>query len=554
MKAKDVRIGGSVIKSLINGVNILAEAVGSTLGPGGRNVIYKANDWPYVTKDGVTVARNIALADEFENIGVQLVKDVANRTCKDAGDGTTTATVLAASILKHGFKHIEHGVNPIDIQRGINKAVDIVINYIRDNIRREIDGDIEKIKSIATVSANWDEEIGSIVGEAVSKVGLDGAIHRDKSYMAATRLELVEGINFDRGFDGTSPYFITDTAKRNCEFENPYILLYKGTMKSFRNLIPLLEQTMKNSAELLIIADNYEPDVLSSLIANKQNGKLKVAAIKAPHFAELRMDTMNDLALIYGTEVIDEQFGTKVLAQMSLNELGRCNKTIIDAKNSSFIGINVERSVVDEHINKLKQQREGFDSGSQIYKNLSQRIAQLTGYIATIYIGGVTEVEYEEKYDRIDDALRATRSAIEEGIVPGGSYSYLKASNCEKLIKMEENKSELADSIAASIIRYAIVFPFFKMCRNAGITDLESFKPHNAIVDGPNDGVGFNIKTKKMENLWDAGVIDPFKVTRTALQNAASIAGLTLTSNVVIGDYPQTSEGPPQTPQVPSLF
>lgn len=554
MKAKDIRFGGSAIKSLINGVNILAEAVGSTLGPGGRNVIYKANGWPYVTKDGVTVARNITLDDEFENIGVQLVKDVANRTCKDAGDGTTTATVLAASILKHGFKYIEHGVNPIDIQRGINKAVDIVINYIRDNIRREIDGDIEKIKSIATVSANWDEEIGSIVGEAISKVGLDGAIHRDKSYMAATRLELVEGINFDRGFDGTSPYFITDTAKRNCEFENPYILLYKGTMKSFRNLIPLLEQAMKNSAELLIIADNYEPDVLSSLIANKQNGKLKVAAIKAPHFAELRMDTMNDLALIYGTEVIDEQFGTKVLAQLSLNELGRCNKTIIDAKGSSFIGINVERSIVEEHINKLKQQREGFDSESQIYKNLSQRIAQLTGYIATIYIGGVTEVEYGEKYDRIDDALRATRSAIEEGIVPGGSYSYLKASNCEELIKMEENKSELADSIAASIVRYSIAFPFFKMCRNAGITDLESFKPHNAIVDGPNDGVGFNIKTKKMENLWDAGVVDPFKVTRTALQNAASIAGLTLTSNVVIGDYPQISDSPPQSPQLPSLF
>lgn len=551
MKAKDVRIGGSVIKSLINGVNILAEAVGSTLGPGGRNVIYKANGWPYVTKDGVTVARNITLSDEFENIGIQLVKDVANRTCKDAGDGTSTATVLAASILKHGFKHIEHGVNPIDIQRGINKAVDIIVNYIRDNIRREIGSDLEKIKNIATVSANWDEEIGTIVGEAVSKVGLDGAIHIDKSHTSATRLDLVEGINFDRGFDGTSPYFITDSAKRNCEFENPYILLYKGTMKSFRNLIPLLEQAMKNSAELLIIADNYEPDVLSSLIANKQNGKLKVAAIKAPHFAELRMDTMNDLALMYGTEVIDEQFGTKVLAQMSLNELGRCNKTIIDAKGSSFIGVNVERSIIDEHINKLKKQREGLDSDSQIYKNLSKRIAQLTGYIATIYIGGVTEVEYEEKFDRVDDALRATRSAIEEGIVPGGSYSYLKASNCEELVKMEQDKTELGDSIGASIVRYAIGFPFFKMCRNAGINDIESFKPHATIVGGPNDGVGFNIKTKKMENLWEAGVVDPFKVTRTALQNAASIAGLTLTSNVVIGDYPQLSESPPQTP---SLF
>ena len=220
MKAKDIRLGGSAIKSIINGVNILAEAVGSTLGPGGRNVIYKSNGWPYVTKDGVTVARNIALSDEFENIGVQLVKDVANRTCKDAGDGTTTSTVLAAAILEQGFRYIEHGVNPIDIQRSINKAVNIVVDYIQHNIRKEIDNDPESIKNIATVSANWDEEIGSIVGEAVSKVGLDGGVHIDKSHAATTRLDLVEGINFDRGFDGTSPYFITDTIKRNCEFEN----------------------------------------------------------------------------------------------------------------------------------------------------------------------------------------------------------------------------------------------------------------------------------------------------------------------------------------------
>jgi chaperonin GroEL len=325
-------------------------------------------------------------------------------------------------------------------------------------------------------------------------------------------------------------------------------------MKSFRNLIPLLEQCMKNSVELLIIADNYEPDVLSSLIANKQNGKLKVACIKAPHFAELRMDTMNDLALIYGTEVIDEQFGTKVLAQLSLNELGRCKKVIIDAKGSSFIGVNADRDTIDEYIGKLKTQREGLDSESQIYKNLTKRIAQLTGYIATIYIGGVTEVEYEEKFDRVDDALRATRSAIEEGIVPGGSYSYLKASECKELIKMEEDKTNLADSIGAYIVRFAIMQPFIKMCRNAGISDIESYKQHLSITNNDNDGMGFNIKTKKKENLWEAGVVDPFKVTRTALQNAASIAGLTLTSSVVIGDYPQPPESTPQNQQVPSLF
>lgn len=554
MKAKDIKFGGSAIKSIINGVNILADAVGSTLGPGGRNVIYKVNDWPYITKDGVTVARNIALPDEFENIGVQLVKDVANRTCKDAGDGTTTSTILAAAILREGFKYIEHGINPIDIQRSINKAADIVINYIQKNIRKEIGADAEQIKNIATVSANWDTEIGDIVGTAVSKVGLYGGIQRDKSHATTTNLDLVEGINFDRGFDGTSPYFISDTIKRNCEFENPYILLYKGTLKSFRNLIPILEQTMRESAELVIIADNYEPDVLSSLIANKQSGKLKVAAIKAPHFAELRIDTMNDLAFIYGTEVIDEQFGNKTLVQLSLHDLGRCKKVIIDAKGSSFIGTNKNSEDIEKYIETLKNQCDKLDDESQLHKNITTRITQLTGHIATIYIGGITEVEYEEKYDRVDDALRATRSAIEEGIVPGGSYSYLKAANCEELLAMENDKTNIADSIGAKIIKVALLQPFVIMCRNAGIQDIEAFKSQIKIWENGNDGFGFNIKKQAIENLWESGVIDPFKVTRTALQNAASIAGLTLTSNVVIGDLPQVNADSPPQISPPSLF
>lgn len=553
MKAKDIRFGNDVIGKLINGVNVLADAVGSTLGPGGRNVIYKSNGWPYITKDGVTVARNITLIDEFENIGVQLVKDVANRTCKDAGDGTSTASVLAAAILNEGYKYIEHGVNPIDIQRSINKAVNYVIEYVKDNIRHEINNDETKIRNIATVSANWDDEIGSIVGEAVAKVGIDGAIHIDKSHSSSTRLDLVEGISFDRGFDGTSPYFISDNSKRNCEFEDPYILLYRGTMKSFRNLIPILEQCMKNNAELLIIADGFEPDVLSSLIANKQTGKLKVAAIKAPHFAELRIDTMNDLALAYGTTVIDEQFGSKTLAQLSLNDLGRCRKVIIDAKGSSFVGINVNRDIIDRYIDELKSQRSKADEDSLIYKNLSKRIAQLTGYIATIYIGGITEVEYEEKFDRVDDALRATRSALEEGIVPGGSYSYLKAAKCEGLQKMINNKDNIADSLGAKIIQNALYVPFYKMCSNAGLEQVEAYDIISDIAKADNNGIGYNVKTAKLENLWEAGVIDPFKVTRSALQNAASIASLTLTSNVVIGDYPQASESPP-TQQTPSLF
>ena len=554
MKAKDVRFGGDVIKRLINGVDILAKAVSSTLGPGGRNVIYKNNGWPYVTKDGVTVARNIVLPDEFENIGVQMVKEVANRTCKDAGDGTTTSVVLASAILKHGFKYIEHGVNPIDIQRAIDKAVQHVVNYIGKNIRKEINNDAEQIRNIATVSANWDTEIGTVVGDAIAKVGRYGAVHIDNARTSTTRLDLVEGVNFDRGFDGTSPYFITDQIKRNTEMENPYLLLYRGTMKSFRNLIPVLEQTMKQNAELLIIADNYEPDVLSSLVANKQSGKLKVAAIKAPHFSDLRLDTMNDLALAYGTTVIDEQFGDKPLAQYSLADLGRCKKIIIDAKGSSFIGINVDRSIVDAHIDKLRELRDKEDESSLLYNQLTTRIAQLTGYIATIYIGASSEIEFEEKYDRVDDAKRATRAALEEGIVPGGSYSYIKALQSEEFVAMLKDRENLADSLGAGIVAFSILQPFATLCNNAGIESSDYHSIIKEMRERELDGIGYNIKTRKMENLWESGVIDPYKVTRTALQNAASVAGLMLTSNVVLGDFPEVDNTSPPKNTVPNLF
>jgi chaperonin GroEL len=554
MKAKDIRFGSETIKRLIRGVETLANAVGSTLGPGGRNVIYKNNGWPYVTKDGVTVARNISLPDEFENIGVQMVKEVANRTCKDAGDGTSTSSILAHAILTEGFKHIEHGINPIDIQRSINHAVEVVVDYIHKNIRKDINDDASKIMEIATVSANWDYEIGDMVGKAVSKVGIDGAVHIDNSRTSVTRLDLVEGVNFDRGLDGTSPYFINDQVKRNVEFENPYILLYRGTMKSFRNLIPLLEQVMKNNAEIVIIADGYEPDVLSSLVANKQSGKIKVAAIKAPHFSDLRIDTMNDLAIAYGTEVIDEQFGNKILSQVSLADLGRCKKVIIDAKGSSFIGVNVAREIIDNHIKVLKEQRTDLDETSLLYTNLTKRIAQLTGYIATIYIGASSEIEFEEKYDRLDDALRATRSALEEGIVPGGSYSYIKAIYSPEFNSLLEDKTNGASYLGASIVKNALLRPFMTLCSNAGIWEGEIYPLIKEVADNKsNDGVGYNIKTRKLENLWDAGVIDPYKVTRTALQNAASVAGLMLTSNVVIGDF---VEEPPisQTNNPPNLF
>jgi chaperonin GroEL len=550
MAAKDIRFGSDVIKSLIKGVNTLADAVGSTLGPGGRNVIFKHNSWPYITKDGVTVARNIELRDEFENIGAQMVKDVSNRTCKDAGDGTTTATVLASAILNEGFKHIERGVNPIDIQRGINKAVKVVIDYISKNIRQDVDN-VEKIKSIATVSANWDDEIGKFIGEAVAKVGLNGAVHIKEAKTNITTLEFIEGMNFNRGFNGTSPYFITDESKLSTEMTSPYILLYKGELNSFRNLIPLLEQVMKNNAELVIIAHGYSPDVLSSLIANKQNGKIKVAAIKAPFFGDERHNTMNDMAIAYNTVYFDESFGEKPLTQLSLNELGRCDKVIIDNTSSSFFGINVERSIIDAHINKLVELKNRQDISDKDISALDERITRLNGYIATLYIGADSEIEFGEKYDRADDARRATKAAIEEGVVPGGGYAYIKALNAPEFIELCNNSENYGDTIGANIIRIALVAPFKRLFYNIGRDDYSV--AINEILSKPLDSIGYNIKTNKFENLLDAGVVDPFKVTRNALQNAASVAGLMLTSNVVIGDFPEVIS-PPSGNNPPSLF
>lgn len=549
MNAKDIRFGSDVLKQIINGINILADAVGSTLGPGGRNVIYKYNDWPYVTKDGVTVARNINLQDEFQNIGVQMIKDVANRTCEDAGDGTTTSTILAQAILNEGFKHIERGVNPIDIQRGLNKAVDIVINYIIKNIRQEIGNDSAKIKNIATVSANWDGEIGDFIGDAISKVGLNGAVHIKESKIGKTYLDLTEGINFDRGFDGTSPYFIMDTIKHNTEMDNPYILLYKGELNSFRNLIPLLQQVMKANANLVIIAHGYSPDVLSSLIANKQQGKIKVAAIKAPYYGDLRHDTMNDLALIYNTIYLDESFGDKVLAQLSLDELGTCDKVIINAKNSSFIGTAIEREIIDNHISTLNELKKSDTISTQYSEIIDSRINNLSGYIATVYIGASSDIELKEKCDRADDAKYATWAAIEEGIVPGGSYSYLKALSSPELIKLSKS-NVLGDAIGANILINALKAPIKKLLFNAGKSDFDSNIINKVIKSKLN--IGYNIKTNKFEDLIASGVIDPFKVTRSALQNAASVAGLILTSSVVIGDIKEKPQLNKQ--ETPSLF
>ena len=557
MSAKDIRFGSGVIQRLIKGVNTLADAVGSTMGPGGRNVIFKNHGWPLVTKDGVTVARQIELPDEFENIGAQMVKQVANRTCKDAGDGTTTATVLAQCILNNGFKHLVAGVNPIDLQRSINKSVEAIIDYIREEIREEIGNDKERIRQIANVSANWDSEIGDIVGEAISAVGLDGAVIVEDTLGYETSLNLVSGIKFDRGFGGTSPYFVNNQSKNNVEMKNPYIFLYRGTLNNTRNLFPLLEKLSKadngGPAEFVIIADGYEPEVLSTLIANKNLGRLKPAVIKAPHFGDFRIDTMNDLALLFNTVYFDENFGNTPLAQVTLDMLGHCEKVIINEKNCSFIGFKASPDAIQERIKEVKERKNDRDLDDITIANIDARVAQLNGYVATISIGGSTDVEVNEKHDRVDDALHATRAAVEEGIVPGGSYSYITAASRSKKFRELLDSTDDITRAGAQIVRLALEGHFKRLLLNAGKVDsmssiLETIKNNEVL------GYGYNVKTDKFENLFESGVIDPFKVTRSALQNAASVAGLMLTSEVVIGDIVANSFEKTQNSDIPSLF
>lgn len=557
MAAKDIKFGSGVIQRLIAGVNTLADAVGSTMGPGGRNVIFKNFGWPLVTKDGVTVARQIELPDEFENIGAQMVKQVANRTCKDAGDGTTTATVLAQCILNNGFKHLIAGVNPIDLQRSINKSVEAIIDYIREEIREEIGNDKERIRQIANVSANWDSEIGDIVGEAIGAVGLDGAVIVEDTLGYETSLNLVSGIKFDRGFGGTSPYFVNNQSKNNVEMKNPYIFLYRGTLNNTRNLFPLLEKLSKadngGPAEFVIIADGYEPEVLSTLIANKNLGRLKPAVIKAPHFGDFRIDTMNDLALLFNTIYFDENFGNTPLTQVTLDMLGHCEKVIINEKNCSFIGFKASPDVIQERIKEVKERKNDRDLDDITIANIDKRVAQLNGYVATISIGGSSDVEVNEKHDRVDDALHATRAAVEEGIVPGGSYSYITAASRSKKFRELLDSTDDITRAGAQIVRLALEGHFKRLLLNAGKVDSMS-SILETIKNNETPGYGYNVKTDRFENLLESGVVDPFKVTRSALQNAASVAGLMLTSEVVIGDINSDSSDKVQNSDIPSLF
>lgn len=533
---KDIKFGEDARTRILRGVTTLARTVGSTLGPAGRNVIFENWGFPLVTKDGVTVARQIDLEDSWENIGVQMVKQVANKTLQNVGDGTSTSVVMTNAILQEGVKYIASGYNAIDLQRDIDETVKGIVSDIEANYKKEI-AEESDIRNIALVSANWDEETAKMVSDAVIAVGSDGAIQVGDAKSYDTTLSIISGVQFDtRGY--LSPYFVTDTAKNTVDMENPYVLLYRGKLDDSRALIPILSEVSKNQANIVIVADDYDPDVLSMLAANKQQGRVKCAAMKAPWYKDMRIETMEDIAIMFGTTYIDASFGNKALTEYSLADLGKCKRVVLTAKTATFREGAGDKTLVQGRIEELKALKDDENASDVARGNAEIRIKQLQSCVAIISVGGSSEVEANEKKDRIDDAIRATRAAIDEGIVPGGSYCYIKASQ------------KLGNSAGEKIMKKALLAPFKQLMSNAGMSD-EAGTYIVKIQKGAKY-TGLNLKTMKMENLLESGVIDPWKVAKSALLNATSVAGMMLTSDAVISDIPD-EEKTVQTPYFPQM-
>ncbi len=520
--------------ALKKGVDALANAVKVTLGPKGRNVVIdKKFGGPAVTKDGVTVAKEIELEDAVENMGAQMVKEVASNTNDLAGDGTTTATVLAQAIITSGLKNVAAGANPMDLKRGIDKAVEIIVKDIK-NQSKEIGNSYDKIEQVASISANNDNIIGSLIAEAMKKVKTEGVITVEEAKGTDTNVEVVEGMQFDRGY--LSPYFITDTDKMEANLENPYILICDKKISTMKDLLPILEQTAKEGRPLMIIAEDVDGEALSTLVVNKIRGSLKVAAVKAPGFGDRRKAMLEDIAILTGGTVISEERGLQLEAT-TIDMLGNTEKIVVDKDNTTIVNGTGDKKSINARINQIKSQ---IDSTTSEYdkEKLQERLAKLAGGVAVLYVGAPTEVEMKEKKDRVDDALSATRAAIEEGIVPGGGVAIVRAA--EKLNKLTgENDDE---QTGINIIKRAVEEPLRQIVENAG---MEGSVVVAKVLEGKGD-FGFNAKNDKYEGLYKAGVIDPSKVVRVGLENAASVAGMLLTTECVISDIPE--ENPPMPP------
>ncbi len=512
------------------GVDALANAVKVTLGPKGRNVVIeKKFGAPAVTKDGVTVAKEIELEDAIENMGAQMVKEVASKTADVAGDGTTTATVLAQSIISEGLKNVAAGANPMDLKRGIDKAVTVVVENLKAQSTK-VGNDNKKIEQVATISANSDNTIGKLIAEAMAKVGNEGVITVEEAKGTDTTVEVVEGMQFDRGY--LSPYFVTNTEKMNAELDNPYILIYEKKISTMKDILPLLEATVQTGRPLLIIAEDVDGEALATLVVNKLRGSLKIAAVKAPGFGDRRKEMLQDIAVLTGGTVISEEQGYK-LENATIQYLGQAESVTLDKDNTTIVGGKGAKENIDGRVNQIKSQIESTTSDYDREK-LQERLAKLSGGVAVLYVGASTEVEMKEKKDRVDDALHATRAAVEEGIVPGGGVAFIRA--IESLAKLEGENAD--ENTGIQIIRRALEAPLRTIVENAG---MEGSVVVQKVREGKGD-YGFNARTEVYENMMAAGVIDPTKVGRVALENAASIASMLLTTECVIADKPEPKE------------
>ena len=533
--AKNITFNTDARDSLKKGVDALANAVKVTLGPKGRNVVIDKNfGGPSITKDGVTVAKEIELEDAMENMGAQMVKEVASKTADIAGDGTTTATVLAQAIVSAGLKNVAAGANPMDLKRGIDKAVNEIVKNI-NKISQEVGSSYDKIEQVASISANNDNVIGSLIAEAMKKVKTEGVITVEEAKGTETNVEVVEGMQFDRGY--LSPYFITDPDKMETELESPYILLYDKKISSMKDLLPILEQTAQGGKPLMIIAEDVDGEALSTLVVNKLRGALKVAAVKAPGFGDRRKAMLEDIAILTNATVISEERGFK-LESTSIDMLGTCEKVVIDKDNTTIVNGSGDKNNIKSRVSQIKSQIESSTSDYDKEK-LQERLAKLAGGVAVLYVGAASEVEMKEKKDRVDDALAATRAAVEEGIVPGGGIAIIRAAKTLSKVKGDNDDEQTG----INIIERAVEEPIRQIVENAG---LEGSVVVSKIKDGKDD-FGFNAKNEKYENMLKAGIIDPAKVVRVALENASSVAGMLLTTECVISEIP-SKEDPPMPP------
>ena len=536
---KSIKFGSEALTQIAKGVEILAKTVGSTLGPGGRNVIFENLGFPLVTKDGVTVASQIELSDKLQNIGAQMVKQVAKKTCDDAGDGTTSSVVLANAIVQEGLKVLSTGVNPIEVQRGITKAIEAVVEYIEKNIKMEVEDDVMKIMQIAKVSANWDEELAEVIANSITEVGINGAIRLDENRGYQTKYTIVDGLQFDRGY--VTAYFINNQAKQICEMDKPYVMFYAGELKDPEALLPILKEAKREKANLFIVAERFEEDVLRQLAMSKAKSGVSVCAIKAPHYKDMCYDSLQDISVLMGGTFIDTNNPESIsLEDVRLKHCGRCDKVTCSLQRTSFVGFGnypdaAQREAwkvrLDARIKEIEELSKDETADKLPRENAKLRLKQINAKAAIISIGASSEVEYNEKLDRADDALRATRCAMTEGVVPGAGYCYLKATKCDGLAKLLSSPI-VGEQVGAKIVQKVLTVPFKKLLTNAGMED-EIGGIMSKVITG---NKGFNLKTRKFEDLVESGVLDPWMVTKSALRNAGSVAGLILTSEAIVSD------------------